>query len=134
MANQASLSLLPVQVFTRNSLNSFLDAIRVSRHADSDAVALFETLASLGYRQRYALNISRFLDCFASHRVDNVIKDGFTDFELRALAQINDSGLTSEQLSVAHILLGVPERYEYLQFLKAALPNVRIRHTWKESE
>jgi len=131
MASQNPIVYLPVQPCTQQELDSFYAAIKANSHVSSGVVELFELLGAMGYRQRYAINISRFMDCFSDHRIDNVLREGFTDFERQALAQIDQAGLTSAQVNAAHLLLGVPDRYEYLQYLKEVLPRLRIRHTVK---
>ncbi len=131
-SDQVRISLLPVQPCSAAELQMFL-ALLSSSSVDKHTLGLFKSLASMGYRQRYALNISHFMDCFADHRIDNVAREGLTEFEQRALAQLTGLGLTSSQLRIAHLLLGVPDRYELLQFLKETLPRIRVRHAAGDS-
>lgn len=67
---------------------------------------------------RLMVNLKRLLECFIHGPIYNVLIEGLTETERRALIELDTCGISTESREVAHGLLNVHERFIAMRSLR----------------
>lgn len=95
---------------SRGELKTFRAVLRSAPIAKS-AYRLFSALSSYSPPLRLAMNLRKFLGLSVLHEISNILADGVTEEERKALLELDRAGLSVRMREVAHGLLNIHERW-----------------------
>jgi hypothetical protein len=75
---------------------------------------LFDRLSKLPPARRLSVNLKTLLDLMASKDVVEVLRDGLTQQERAALIELHTNEATPKMMEIAHALLCIDERDEFI--------------------
>lgn len=97
---------------TRTIVDDFLNF--VSSRKDPGVLAFFVGLAEMKPQYRLSRNLSSFAKLLAMHDVQDVLIDGLSEMENNVLMQLEKWGIPLDLLGVAHALLNIRDRRDFL--------------------
>ncbi len=97
------------------SESNILELLRyVQRKNDVATLRILQGLASLRPEYRMARNISSLVRCMAQRNVVDALQSGLSDNEVGVLANLEHWGAPIGMLGVAHALMNVRERQDWV--------------------
>lgn len=108
----------------KKELVEFLKAMQ-ALNLSQDTVRLFANRVSLPANVRLAVNLRSLLRKYALGDVENVVKDGLTEQELKALIEVDGSGLVVSHKEIAHGLFNIHERWLAMRVLNKPFRQAR---------
>ena len=91
-------------------LKAFREALRTARVSDFTRM-IFISLSSYPPPLRLAMNLKKFLGLSVLHEISNILADGVTEDERRALLELDRAGLSVHMREIAHGLFNIHERW-----------------------
>jgi len=106
--------VVDVDVSAFELLAFFKELYSCRKLKNSLAINLFKSRSMLSDKFRLAANLKNLLGCAAKvgSTISNVLEDGLSDNEFQALIDLEDAGVSSGALCVAHALLDISARQE----------------------
>lgn len=126
------MSAVPERQYCRSFPNAgeiqeFLKVLRTLR-TSAQTKELFVRLASYPPELRLAMNLKTFLGMNALHEVKNILSDGLTDIERKALVELDSSRASVRIREIAAGLLNVHEKWIAIRALGKSFREARAAH------
>jgi len=102
----------PPVTITDDSIEEFFKFL--SSRKDAGVLAFFVGLSKMKPQYRLARNLSSFAKLLAAHDIRGVLIDGLSEMENNVLMQLEKWGIPLDLLGVAHALLNIRDRRDFL--------------------